>query len=88
MLRRVTAGLAAAGFLLAGATPAAAESYTNQFRGDGSSDFGLAWMHARWQAEDKAIADGFTDPDNQCEEIFSFGDYYTAMVIWDCTREV
>jgi hypothetical protein len=85
---RVIAVLAAAGMLLTGAATASAEPYTNQFRGYGSSDFGLAWTYARWDARDKAIADGFTDPANQCEEIFSFGSYYIATVIWECTREV
>jgi hypothetical protein len=88
MVRKGIVGLVAAGMMFAGAAPAAAETYTNQFRGDGSSDFGFAWMYARWEAEDKAIADGFTDPANQCEEIFAFGSYYIATVIWECTREV
>jgi len=79
--------LSAAIALSAPAT-AAAEPYTAQFRGDGSSSFGFAWDYARWDARDKAIADGFTDPPSQCVEIFAFGSYYSAMVIWECTREI
>ena len=74
--------------LVATAATARAEPYTNQFRGDGSSSFGFAWDYARWDARDKAIADGFTDPATQCEEIFAFGNVFDAMVIWECTREV
>jgi hypothetical protein len=74
--------------LVATAAIATAEPYTNQFRGDGSSSFGFAWDYARWDARDKAIADGFTDPAGQCEEIFAFGNVFDAMVIWECTREV
>jgi hypothetical protein len=88
VFRRVIVVLATAGMLLTGAATASAETYTNQFRGYGSSDFGLAWTYARWMARDLAIADGFTDPANQCEEIFAFGDSGSAMVVWECTREV
>jgi hypothetical protein len=48
--------------VLAGATPAAAETYTIQFRGEGSSSFGFAWDYARWHAYDQAKNDGFTAP--------------------------
>jgi hypothetical protein len=72
--------------VLAGTGTAVAAPYTAQFRGDGSSSFGFAWQYARWDARDKALADGFTDPATQCEEIFSFGSPYEVMVIWECTR--
>ncbi|MBB5960654.1 hypothetical protein FHS29_007282 [Saccharothrix tamanrassetensis] len=73
--------------LLLGGGIAHADTYTAQFRGDGSSDFGFALMYARWDAAEKAEADGFTDPDSQCEEIFKFDPGpYSAMVIWECTR--
>jgi hypothetical protein len=78
----------AATVLFAGAGTAVAEPYTNQFRGDGGSSFGFAWDYARWDARDKAIADGFSTPASQCVEIFAFGNPYSAMVIWECTREV
>jgi hypothetical protein len=65
---------------------ATAAPYTAQFRGDGSSSFGFAWEYARRDARDKAVADGFADPATQCEEIFSFGNPFDAVVIWECTR--
>ncbi|MEU7527276.1 hypothetical protein AB0A74_16190 [Saccharothrix sp. NPDC042600] len=74
--------------LLLGGGIAHADTYTAQFRGEGSSDFGLALFYARWDAADQARADGFTDPGNQCEEIFTFTPSpYIATVIWECTRE-
>jgi hypothetical protein len=88
VFRKVTTGLVAAALLLAGATPAVAETYTNEFRGEGSSSFGFAWDYARWDAYDQALADGFTDPYDQCEETWTFGSIYWAIVIWECTREV
>ncbi len=69
-----------------GTGSATAAPYTAQFRGDGSSSFGFAWEYARRDARDKAVADGFADPAAQCEEIFSFGTPFDAMVIWECTR--
>jgi hypothetical protein len=69
-----------------GTGSATAAPYTAQVRGDGSSSFGFAWEYARRDARDKAVADGFADPAAQCEEIFSFGNPFDAMVIWECTR--
>lgn len=86
--RSAAACLLAAGMLVAGGETAAAEPYTNQFRGDGSSSFGFAWEYARRDVRAKAVADGFTDPDNQCVETFSFGNPFSAMVLWTCTRDV
>lgn len=74
--------------LTAGPVAVADTTYTNQFRGDGGSSFGFAWMYARRDAQTKAMADGFTDPAHQCKEIFAFGSPYIAMVIWECTRQV
>jgi hypothetical protein len=85
--RKAIVGLVAAGTVLAGATPAAAETYTNQFRGEGSSSFGFAWDYARWHAHNQAKNDGFTAPFDQCEEIWAWGDVYLAVVIWECTRQ-
>ena len=84
----VRAFVLAATLVLAGAGTAVAAPYTNQFRGDGGSSFGFAWDYARWEARDKAIADGFSDPAHQCVEIFAFGNPFSATVIWECTREV
>jgi hypothetical protein len=85
--RKAIVGLVTAGTVLAGAVPAAADTYTNQFEGEGSSGFGFAWDYARWDAYDQALDDGFTDPYAQCEEIWSWGNVYWAKVIWECTRE-
>lgn len=87
VLRKLIVGCLAAGSLLAGAAPAAAETYTNEFRGEGSSSFGFAWEYARWDAYDQALADGFTEPYDQCVETWTFGDVYWAIVIWQCSRE-
>ena len=86
--RMAVAGVLAAGMALATAGTAAAEPYTNRFTGEGSSSFGFAWDYARWDARDQAIADGFADPATQCAEVFAFGNPFSAMVIWECTREV
>jgi hypothetical protein len=73
----------AAGLALASASG----TYTNQFHGEGSSSFGFAWEYARWDAYLQAKDDGFTDPFDQCVEIWAYGDVYWAEVIWECTRE-
>ncbi|TCO52282.1 hypothetical protein [Actinocrispum wychmicini] len=88
-IRRATvAGLLTVGMTLAGTGTATAGTYTKQFTGEGSSSFGFAWMYARWDARSQAVADGFSDPDHQCVETWSFGDIYWAKVVWTCTRPV
>ena len=82
------AGILIAGMVLAGAGTSAAEPYTKQFTGEGSSSFGFAWEYARAQARAKAVKDGFTDPARQCVEISAWGDPFWARVVWECTREV
>jgi hypothetical protein len=83
--RMIVAGLLGAGLALAG-TGVAGATVTQDFPGEGSSDFGLAWFYARHDARSQAVNAGFTDPEHQCEEIWSFGNYYVATVIWRCTR--
>ena len=87
-MKTLARALSAAVFatVLVSAGSATAAPHTAQFRGDGSSSFGFAWEYARRDARDKAVADGFADPAAQCEEIFSFGNPFDAMVIWECTR--
>lgn len=86
--RTVLASLLALGLVFATTSPAAAETYTKRFVGRGSSDFGLARLYAEWDAEGQARADGFTDPDNQCVEVFALESPYSVTLIWECTREV
>lgn len=88
LTRVVVAGALAAGMALAGGGTAAAEPYTRQFTGEGSSSFGFAWEYARAQARAKAVNDGFTEPVEQCVEISAWGDQFWARVVWECTREV
>jgi hypothetical protein len=76
--------MVAAGLVLA---PVAADTYTNEFHGEGSSSFGFALDYARWDAYLQAQADGFTDPFDQCVEIWVDENYFWAEVIWRCTRE-
>jgi len=83
--KMIVAGLLGVGLALAG-TGVAEAAVTQDFRGEGSSDFGLAWFYARQDARSQAVSAGFTDPAHQCTEIWSFGDYYIATVIWRCTR--
>ncbi|RSN55286.1 hypothetical protein DMH01_33765 [Amycolatopsis sp. WAC 04182] len=65
-------------------TPAIARTQeTREFVGHGSSDFGLALIYARHDAETQAERAGFTD----CEEYYKLIlSPYTATVFWRCTR--
>ncbi|MEV0675559.1 hypothetical protein AB0I60_03455 [Actinosynnema sp. NPDC050436] len=72
--------------LVSGSAVAVAAPYTRQFRGEGDSSFGFAWIYARADARSKAVGDGFTDPEAQCAEISATGTTYDATVAWECTR--
>ncbi|NUT50233.1 MAG: hypothetical protein HOV94_23445 [Saccharothrix sp.] len=63
-----------------------AAPYTKQFRGVGDSSFGLAFVYAEWHAYNQAMADGFTDPFDQCVEIDRWEGVFDARVICECTR--
>lgn len=64
--------------------PLASASETRDFRGDGDSSFGpeFALMYARWDAQHKSDAAGFTD----CFEAEKHVWGYSAWVIRRCTR--
>jgi hypothetical protein len=82
MLRRVLiSGLLAVSMALAGGTAAYATE-TRQFRGEGSSDFGLSLYYARADAQRQADNAGFSN----CVEIDKWVWPYSAWVIWECTR--
>lgn len=59
-----------------------AATETRDFRGEGSSDFGLQLYYARDDARRQATAAGF----GNCTEIYQKLWPYTATVIWRCTR--
>jgi hypothetical protein len=97
MLRRVLiSGFIAVSMALAGGTagalpsaeaaqnrpPAAHATETRQFRGEGSSDFGLSLYYARADARQQAERAGFFN----CVEIDKWEWPYSAWVIWECTR--
>ncbi|SDW34263.1 hypothetical protein SAMN05421504_101317 [Amycolatopsis xylanica] len=64
--------------------PLASAVETRDFRGDGDSSFGpeFALMYARWDAQGKSDAAGFTD----CYEAEKHVWAYSAWVIRRCTR--
>ncbi|QWF84283.1 hypothetical protein [Amycolatopsis sp. CA-230715] len=78
--RAVATGLIVAACLVS--APAAAATETRDFRGEGSSDFGLQLYYARDDARRQATAAGF----GNCTEIYQKLWPYTATVIWRCTR--
>lgn len=55
---------------------------TRQFVGEGSSSWGFSLDYARAQARSRANAAGFYD----CTEIYVEDWFYSAKVIWECTR--
>ncbi|GAA1978848.1 hypothetical protein [Amycolatopsis minnesotensis] len=86
-VRAVATGLATAACVLsvpalAEATAATVTTETRDFRGEGSSDFGLELYYARAHAQRQATAAGF----GNCTEIWQKLWPYTATVIWRCTR--
>jgi hypothetical protein len=84
MTRRIVLAAVATIALLFGMAGTAHAQQTQQFRGDGSSDFGFAYDYAVADALNKAEAAGYT-PD-ECAVIFRFGSPYSVTVVMECTR--
>lgn len=81
-VRAFATGLAIAACVVSAPAAANAAIETRDFRGEGSSDFGLQLYYARDDARRQATAAGFSD----CTEIYQKLWPYTATVIWRCTR--
>lgn len=72
--------------LVLSGTTAAHASQTQQFRGEGSSSFGLAYYYALGDALSQADAAGYTSDECTVVDSFVWPGGFDAWVVLQCTR--